>query len=112
MRKTLIILFFIMFSFNSYSQKSGVEYYIKGGYAIAFSKECFNRMMDTVGDGDLVAFKKLSENGCMALFDESTKGKVHVYLSKREGIGYAKYRIKGTTDNFVWLVNEAIAPVN
>lgn len=110
--KKLFIIGFLLMSFNSYSQKMGVEYYIKANTPISLSKQCHITMMQTVLDGDRVAFAKLKENGCMMLFGKSTKGEVSVYLYKREGVGYAKYRIKGTTDNFVWLTDEAVIPVN
>ena len=98
-------------SLNSYSQKMGVEYYIKANSTIAFSKSCFNMALQTVMDGDRQAYQQLSKNGCITVFGASTKGKVHVYLFKREGVGYAKYRIKGKTDDFVWLSDESVVTV-
>ena len=85
----------------------GQEYEIKANATVAFSKTCLDKAFKAVNGGDRVAFKRLKNEGCIAIPGDKGKGLsgIRIVLVDR-GLTESKFHLKGYPNSYVWLFND------
>ena len=102
MKNTILILAtaFFFLSFTSNQQL----YTVKKGYAVAFSKASFDKMINATSTGDRAYFDQLIDDVEIMVLP----GDISAYLDESHSLkGYRVMRVKGK-DIRIWAINEAI----